>query len=96
MGICGVAIFLCGVAVNKIPSCGFAAISNRTVCGVFYFEATMFGEKYDLCARCCGLFFDTFDRLTRTLVRLVELSKPIIFVKPSFVTFWEQRHYQIC
>ena len=34
MGICGVAvplIFLCGVAVNKIPSRGVAVISNRTV-----------------------------------------------------------------
>ena len=50
-------------------------ISNGTVCGVFDFEAAMFGEKTPL--GCCGLLFDTFDRLTRTIVGLVELSKPI-------------------
>ena len=69
MGICGVAvplIFLCGVAVNKIPSRGVAVISNRTVCGVFDFKPAMFGEKRFLAdpLRCCGLLFDTFDRLT--------------------------------
>ena len=69
MGICGVAVwlvFLCGVAVNKIPSRGVAVISNRTVCGVFDFKPAMFGEKRFLAdpLRCCGLLFDTFDRLT--------------------------------
>ena len=69
MGICGVAVwlvFLCGVAVNKIPSRGVAVISNRTVCGVFDFEPAVFGEKKFLPdpLRCCGLLFDTFDRLT--------------------------------
>ena len=69
MGICGVAvplIFLCGVAVNKIPSRGVAVISNRTVCGVFDFKPAMFGEKKFLAdpLRCCGSLFDTFDRLT--------------------------------
>ena len=37
MGVCGVAvllIFLRGVAVNKIPSCGVAVISNPAVCDV--------------------------------------------------------------
>ena len=68
MGICGVAVwlvFLCGVAVNKIPSRGVAVISNRTVCGVFDFKPAMFGEKRFLAdpLRCCGLLFDTFDRL---------------------------------
>jgi len=85
MGVCGVAgrySFLCGVAVNKIPSCGVAVIANRTVCGVFYFEAAMFGEKKHLCC-CCDLYFDTLDRLTRTLVRLVELSKTIYIRQPS-------------
>ena len=58
--------FLCGVAVNKIPSCGVAVISNRTVCGVFDLKPAMFGEKRFLAdpLRCCGLFFDTFDRLS--------------------------------
>ena len=74
---CGVAVltvpqcppplfFWCGVAVNKIPSRGVAVISNRTVCSVFYFKPAMFGEKKILAdpLRCCGLLFDTFDRLT--------------------------------
>ena len=69
MGICGVAVslvFLCGVAVNKIPTRGVAVISNRTGCGVFDFKPAMFGEKIVLAdpLRCCGLLFDTFDRLT--------------------------------
>jgi len=68
MGICGVAvslIFLCGVAVNKIPSRGVTVISNRTVCSVFDFKPAMFGEKKFLAdpLRCCFLF-DTFNRLT--------------------------------
>ena len=69
MGICGVAVslvFLCGVAVNKIPTRGVAVISNRTGCGVFDFKPAMFGEKIFLADPlwCCGLLFDTFDRLT--------------------------------
>ena len=69
MGICGVAvslIFLCGVAVNKIPSRGVTVISNRTVCSVFDFKPAMFGEKKFLAdpLRCCGLLFDKFDRLS--------------------------------
>ena len=52
--------------MNKIPSRGVAVISNRTVCGVFDFKPAMFGEKRFLAdpLRCCGLLFDTFDRLT--------------------------------
>jgi len=69
MGICGVAvslIFLCGVAVNKIPSRGVTVISNRTVCGVFDLKPAMLGEKKFLAdpLRWCFLMFDTFDRLT--------------------------------
>ena len=37
--------FLCGITVNKIPSCGLVVISNRMVCDVFYFKAAVFGEK---------------------------------------------------
>ena len=53
--------------MNKIPSRGVAVISNRTVCGVFYFKPAMFGEKRFLAdpLRCCGLLFDTFDRLSK-------------------------------
>ena len=32
MGICSVAnFFFCGIAVNKIPSCGLAVISNHVI-----------------------------------------------------------------
>ena len=37
-------IFLCGVAVNKIPPCGVAVISNPAVCDVCVFKPTVFGE----------------------------------------------------
>ena len=67
--------FVCGVAVNKIPRCGVAVISNRTVCGVLILKLRCSVPKIP--SRCCSLLFDTFDRLTRTLVGLVELSKPI-------------------
>ena len=67
--------FVCGVAVNKIPRCGVAVISNRTVCGVLILKLRCSVTKIP--SRCCSLLFDTFDRLTRTLVGLVELSKPI-------------------
>ncbi len=36
--------FLSGVAVNKIPSCGVAVISNPTVCDICVFKPTVFGE----------------------------------------------------
>ncbi len=36
--------FLCSVAVNKIPSCGVAVISNPAVCDVCVFKPTVFGE----------------------------------------------------
>ena len=41
-------------------------ISNRTVCGVFDFKPAMFVEKKFLAGPlwCCGLLFDTLDRLT--------------------------------
>ena len=47
IGVCGVAVllsFLCGIPVNKIPHCGFALISNPTVCDVCAFKPTVFGE----------------------------------------------------
>ena len=49
--------------MNKIPSRGVAVISNRTVCGIFYFKPALFGEKRFLAdpLRSCGLLFDTFD-----------------------------------
>ena len=37
MGCCGVAIFLRGVAVNKIPACCVAVIPNPAVCDVCVF-----------------------------------------------------------
>ena len=48
IGVCGVAVllsFLCGIPVNKIPHCGFAVISNPTVCDVCAFKLTVFGER---------------------------------------------------
>lgn len=47
-------------------------------------------------SRCCGLLFDTFDRLTRTLVGLVELSKPIYIRQTVLCNFLGKRRYQIC
>jgi len=37
-------IFLCGVAVNTIPVCGVAVISNLTVSDVSVFNPVMYGE----------------------------------------------------
>ena len=97
MGICGVAvslIFLCGVAVNKIPSRGVTVISNRTVCGVFYLKPAMFGEKNFLRTLCDVVFCLT--RLT-DLPLSSNCQNLFIFVKPSIITlFWKQRRYQIC
>ena len=47
MGICGFAvlgIFLCGVAVKKIPAWGVAVISSLTVCDVCILKSTVYGE----------------------------------------------------
>ena len=62
MGICGVAVslvFLCGVAVNKIPFRGVAVISNRTVCGVFYFNLRC-SVKNDFLRTLCGVLVYLF------------------------------------
>ena len=37
-------IFLCGVAVNKIPPCGVAVISKPAVYDVCVFKSTVFGK----------------------------------------------------
>ena len=37
-------IFLCGVAVKKIPACGVAVISSLTVCDVCILKSTVYGE----------------------------------------------------
>jgi len=37
-------IFLCGVAVKKIPACGVAVISSLTVCDVYIVKSTVYGE----------------------------------------------------
>jgi len=37
-------LFLSGDAVNKIPTCGVAVISNPSVCDVCVFHATVFGK----------------------------------------------------
>ena len=42
---CGVAHFLRGVGVKKIPACGVAVISSLTVCDVCILKSTVFGEK---------------------------------------------------
>ena len=44
MGIYGVDVFQCGGAMNKISACGVAVIWNSSVCDVFVFQATVFGE----------------------------------------------------
>ena len=44
MQCCGVAQFLCGIPVNKIPYCGVTVISNATVCDVCAFKPSVFGE----------------------------------------------------
>ena len=47
IGVCGVALllsFLCSILVNKIPHCGTAVNSNTTMCDVFVFKPTVFGE----------------------------------------------------
>ena len=77
-------LWCCGVAIFFVRCCGDLK-PYGVRCFFFYFEAAMFGEKISL--RCCDIFFDTFDRLTRTLVvlvRLVELSKPI-YIRQTFV-----------
>ena len=42
---CGVAHFLCGVAVKKFPACGVAVISSLTVCDICILKSMVFGEK---------------------------------------------------
>ena len=41
---CGVDVFYCGDAVNKISIYGVAVISNPSVCDVCVFHAAVFGE----------------------------------------------------
>ena len=92
MGICGVAVwlvFLCGVAVNKIPSRGVAVISNRTVYGVFDFKPAMFGEQNFLLILCVVVVY-CLTHLT-DLPLSSNCQNLFIFVKPSIITlFWKQ------
>ena len=44
MEICGVAVLMFDVDVNKISTCGVAVIPNPRACGVCAFHTAMFGE----------------------------------------------------
>ena len=57
MGICGFAgsLIFCSIAVNKIPSCGVAVISNRTVCGVSRFKPKVLTVKRNNLRTLCGV-----------------------------------------
>ena len=88
MGICGVAVsivfFLCGVAVNKIPSRGVAVISNRTVCGV------RCSVKKDFLRTLCGVVVYCLTHLTDLPLSSI-CQNLFIFVKSSIITlFWKQ------
>ena len=48
-------LIFCGIAVNKIPSCGVAVISNRTVCGVSNFKPTVLTVKRGNLRTLCGV-----------------------------------------
>ena len=79
---CGVVDFFCAVL----------RWSQTVRCAVFFILKLWCSEKKYL----CGVVVYCLTHLTNLPVPLSNCRNLFIFVKPSFVTFWEQRHYQIC